>query len=252
MDDNLGYIFYHGKRSSEFGIGINIDNPRPHANKSFSFVDVPGRSGSLLEENNDARANVQLQLKADVYLPSRYPDFDDLEDDIVDWLNGSEYQYLGLSWKPNYLYRAIVQTLPTFQPDLDNRDHETTTLIFEVEPFKYQQNFVKWMPLPQSKQVTNDENIDAVPDWHIVGNGDFVLNVGGFPYLFNGVDGDIYIDGQTQQAYDANGNDLNDDVQWANNDAPRLVPGQNVVDLEPQAGATLTKAEWRPKYRRSV
>lgn len=249
MDDR-GYLIFHDKRSSDFGMWVNLDNAHPHSNRNITLTDIPGRSGNLLQDNNGSRSNAQLQIKVDIELPARFNDFYDLEDAIVDWLDGDDYSYLGFSWKPRFLYHAVVVTFPEFTPNLSTvPEQEQATLTFECEPWKYVTQSIKWQPLPKSQKIVNDYKI-TYPDWHIVGTGDFSLNVAGFPYLINGLDGEIYIDGQTAQAYAGDGTDLSSSVQWANNDAPSLLPGDNVVALTVGDGATLTKAEWKPKYRR--
>ena len=110
VDDNRGYIKFHDKKSSDFGIWVNLDQTHIHANSNITLTPVPGRSGDILQTNNGSLNNIQLQIKVDIELPSRFKDFHDLEDAINDWLEGDNYDYLGFSWKPNYVYKAVVVT----------------------------------------------------------------------------------------------------------------------------------------------
>ena len=97
--------------------------------------------------------------------------------------------------------------------------------------------------------IYNPEDTYTFPDWQIdVGSAPktFTLTVNGFPYEFDGVTGMVYVDGENCQV-SSNGERINDQIQFANNDAPQIIQGENTISL---SGDAVNSIKWRPNYRR--
>lgn len=249
-ESEIGQIIYRDAKSDTYGLGFYTDMQRVHSSRNLTITSVPGRSGDIVVNNNNSRKNVNLQFNGLLMLPPRFDNLEDVEDAIVNWLDGGSYSYLKLSWAPKYVYEAVVEEAPTFTAIQGEYDKENISINFNCMPYKLDATSIHYQDLPSSIEIYNGENMTAYPDWHIVGQGDFLLTVNGLPYELNDIESEIYIDGQNQLAYANATTPLNSHVVWPNNDAPILDPGFNKITLEPKNGATLTKAEWKPKWRR--
>lgn len=251
MTDNIGYISYHGKSSADFGFGINIDSKRVHSAANLTFNQIPSSSIENIFSNAHSRSPTDVSFSCTIDRPERFEDMDDLEDAVMDWLDGSEYAPLRLSWKPTYIYMAIVSTAPDFTQSQDDMEsHEIATITFHMQPLKYRADGYYWQSLPKNGQIVNPERLDAYPDWHFKGTGNFVLTVNGMPYQFNNIDGDCYLDGLSADCFQDQATSLNENVVLTNNDAPVFEHGLNTIKFEPQTDASLDLIEWKPNWRR--
>lgn len=251
MTDDIGYISYHGKSSADFGVGIQIDSKRVHSAPNLTFNAIPSSSIENIFDNAHSRSPLDMSFSCTINRPKRFDDMDDLEDAIMDWLDGEDFAPLKLSWKPAYIYMAVVSTAPDFTRTQDYINfNETATITFHMQPFKYRTDGYYWQSLPNNGQIVNPERFEAYPDWHFKGSGDFLLTVNGMPYQFNNINGDCYLDGRSADCFQDQVTTLNDNVVLTNNDAPIFSPGLNTIKFEPQDGATLEFIEWKPNWRR--
>lgn len=108
----------------------------------------------------------------------------------------------------------------------------------------------------------NDGDDTAFPDWHLKGQGNFMLMVNDMPYEFDDLDGDLYLYGMSDNAYsyDIEHPDkfdtlelLNTHIRLANNVSPQLLcsgTGKNSISLTPMdTESKLDLIEFRPKLR---
>lgn len=258
INDNSEIIF-HNRSSTDFGIKVLFPfNPLAPAPKK-QLMSIPGRSGDWA--TNDSTYNSsETPVNVVIHLPRRYDDWEQLKNDIENWLYGDE-DWLRFSKNSDYLYRAQIVTAPTFTPV--NFERTNATFTFHFQPYKYDADSIHWKDFPRNGVVYNRENIDVKPDWHINGKGNFMLKVNDVPYEFNNIDGDIYLKGDEGNAYT---NDptaaylidglLNDHVRLANNAAPVLYAegdGSNSISIEPMdTNSILNKAEFIPRWRRLI
>lgn len=252
MTDNIGYITYHGKSSADFGMGIDIDSTRPHSAQNLTLNAIAGSSIENIFSNAHSRSPTTMDFKITVDR-GRFEDFYDLEDAIMDWLDGAKFSPLKLSWKPEYIYMAVVNTAPQFAQTQDEYEaEETGTLSFHIQPLKYREDGYNWQSLPTNQRIVNPEKMDAWPSWHFNGTGNFLLTVNDLTYQFNDINGDCYLDGLSGDCFQDEVTSLNNNVVLSNNDAPVLSPGLNAIKFEAQDGAKLNLVEYKPNWRRSV
>lgn len=249
---NYGKLIFHNRASTDFGIMINYPLPDVHAVPDITANHVPGRSGDVLIDNNDSYQNINLVVSVTVERPQGYDTWFELETAISQWLKGSDYSYLKFDNYPGYVWEAVVMTPPNLKPNVQDDLQEIGTLTFNCKPNFKRIDGIKYQPLPKTGVVRNTENMSAWPDWHLVGSGDFILTVNGFPYELNNISSEIWIDGANALAYQDSTTLLNGNIGWANNDAPELIVGKNTINLAPQSGATLEKIEYKPNWRRLI
>ena len=66
------------------------------------------------------------------------------------------------------------------------------------------------------------------------------------------MDGEFWLSGDTQDTYDKDNNLYNNQVKLPNLSVPLLQPGLNNISITAETGATITKAEYMPRWRRVI
>lgn len=66
------------------------------------------------------------------------------------------------------------------------------------------------------------------------------------------MEGEFWLSGETGDTYDAKGNLYNTQTHFPNLDPPQLWKGQNTITVTAENGATITKAEYKPNWRRLI
>lgn len=244
-----GQIIFRNRSSADFGIFCELPITIPTPQLDVTATHINGRNGDLLQ-SYDSFKNITLTFNVTVFKPRQYPNLYQLKNDIIDWLTGFDYDYLKFSDNPDWIFEAIVTTPPTLAPLVEAVVQEELTgqIAFNCKPLMVKTSSIHWQTVPET--VVNQQIMPVLPDWHIVGNGDFKLSVNGQAYQFTNVKNEVYVDGDNCQAYtyDANGEpiNVNSEVVWENNDVPMLIPGKNIISLAGNA----SKFEYKPKFRR--
>ena len=242
-------MIYHNRSSTDFGIFLNYPEPYMFAQREFQAVHVPGRSGDIIEDNG-AFQNPIMTVPFEVVRPQRYTSWFSWNRDVAEWLDGYNYSYLKFSYQDDYVWEAYLNQAPTVTPT--SPSDASGTFSFTVKPYliKASGTLMTEFPLNQGN-IFNHESIACYPDWKFTTGAtdatakSFTLKVNDKEYNFNGVSGTVFVDGENCQVSNESGS-INSLVQFANNDTPRIEPGENSVTL---SGDSITKMEWRPKWR---
>jgi phage-related protein len=251
-NDYSGLIF-NKKSSTDLGILIKYPFDPVHALPDIDATHIKGRSGDFLQDNTSYQ-NVTETFNCIVQRPLDVTQFE-WERELVDWLtvpeiNGQkQYQYLQFEADPQYVYNAIVQTMPQFVSDEIALNYATGQLSFYCEPYLYRINGIEYIDLPNNGVVYNSESQPAVPNWHFVANGSFVLNVNDLNYQFDNMNGEFWLNGDTGDTYDAKGTLYNNQTHFPNLLPPELPNGENRISITAGAGV-ITRAEYMPRWRR--
>lgn len=233
---------FRTQSSLDFGMYINWPLPYTFSQPDITSTHLVGRSGDILVDNH-SRQNVTLTVNFFVRKPDRYSSWFALKNDIADWIMDNDYNFLSFDTQENYVWSAIAITPPTLTETNDLTG--TGTITFNCKPFLYRNDGIDFQPLPPTGVVYNTENMQAIPDWHIVGDGEFTLTVNDLEYVME-VDGEMFIDGENCQAYKSPVEDRNGQVQFANNDTPVLEMDKNIITFS----GNLNAIEYRPNWRR--
>lgn len=256
-------IIFHNRSSDDFGMRVLFPFNPVVPSPNTQMETIPGVSGDRRDSNRTFGA-VETPVNAVIYIPKKYNgDWWSLKSDIEHWLYGDENSkdWLVFELDPDFLYQAQIVTAPVFTPVNDERVNVTIT--FHFQPFKYDEKTIHWSKLPASGIAINPENTNVRPDWHLNGNGSFLLTVNGFPYEFDDLDGDIWLIGDEGNAYSKDPSQISDDnsllndhLRLANNEAPELIcsgDGQNSISIAPiDSDSKLNSIEFKPKYRRLI
>ncbi|MCT7711020.1 MAG: phage tail protein, partial [Lactobacillus crispatus] len=148
INDNSEIIF-HNRSSTDFGIKVLFPfNPLAPAPKK-QMMSIPGRSGDWA--TNDSTYNSsETPVNVVIHLPRRYEDWEQLKNDIENWLYGDE-DWLRFSRNSDYLYRAQIVTAPTFTPV--NFERTNATFTFHFQPYKYDVDSIHWQDFPRNGTV---------------------------------------------------------------------------------------------------
>lgn len=258
MQDSTGYanLIYQGKQSTDFGMMIQYPFNVVHPIPDLDAAHIKGRNGDFLQDDNSYQ-NVTETFTAIINRPSGVSQFD-LERNITDWLASPvtdgrrQYSYLQFDYDPEYAYSAVQKDPYSIQWDENNPGRAVATIPFYCEPFQYRVDGINYVVLPSSGTVINSESRNAIPNWHFIAKGSFVLNVNNVPYEFDNMDGEFWLNGDTGDTYDAKDTLFNNQTKFPNLAAPVLPPGENKISITADSGVTITKAEYMPRWRRLI
>lgn len=257
-----GQLVYHDHSSADYGIYVEYPLTMPTPQLDITMTHINGRNGDLIQSYQSFK-NVTLSVNVTIFKPKQYVNLYQLQRAINDWLIGYDYDYLKFSDNPEWLWEAIVTTPPVLTPLIETHAEEelTGTITFECKPLMKRTDSIHWQQVgnidigSQIMQTTiyNQQNMPTFPDWHIKtdgqASGNWAIIVNGNSCFINNIDSDIYIDGENCQAYKSIDNpvSLSSSVQFYNNDAPILMPGENVIQI---TGDHIGLIEYRPNWRR--
>lgn len=241
-------MIYHNRSSTDYGILLQFPEPYIYSAKEQTQVHVPGRSGDIIEDN-DAYQNPVLTVPFLVKsMPNEYDNWFQWNSAVAKWLKADGYDYLKFNYQDGYVWEAYPNQAPVVTPS--SARSATGTFSFTVKPYLKRSDSVQMQDVPLGKgTIFNPEDEATWPDWQFDVGPDtktFTLSVNGFPYEFNGVSGTVYVDGENCQV-SSNGNFINDQINFANNDAPQLIQGENTISL---SGDAVNSIKWRPNWRR--
>lgn len=256
LDDNVKLIF-QDHASTDFGMVVQKPWDLIHPTADIDPTHIKGRNGDFLQ-NNQSYQNVTETFNLEILRPPEKGWFD-WERAVTDWLSvptdpdgRMKYQYLKFTADPAYVFKAIVKDPFTVTKDVTSDFVGICAIPFYCEPFQYRIDGIAYIPLPDSGIVVGEEKWSAIPDWHFIANGSFTLYVNGLPYTFENMEGEFWLSGETGDTYDAKGNLYNTQTHFPNLDPPKLWKGQNTITVTAETGTTITKAEYKPNWRRLI
>lgn len=256
MDVEYSGLIFQGKNSRDLGLIVQYPFNLVHPAPDLDATHIKGRNGDFLQDDRSYQ-NVTETFTCLVNRPSDIEQFD-YERQLTDWLappsmqSERKYQYLQFDFDPEYAYSAIQKDPFSLQWDESDPYHATGTIPFYCEPFQYRVDGIEYIPLPGTGTVYNPELRTAIPNWHFIANGTFILYVNGLPYEFDSMSGEFWLSGDTQDTYDKDNKLYNSQVKMPNLSVPILQPGKNTITITAESGATITKAEYMPRWRRLI
>ena len=255
-DSNLANLIFQNYKSSDFGMMVEYPFNIVHATPDIDPTHIKGRNGDFLQDNGSYQ-NVTETFNVIGYRDANTTQ-NDWERKVIDWLapplidDARQYEYLQFDYDPDYAFRAVVTTPPTFTWDATDTFKVTGTIPFYCEPYQYRIDGINYSDLPNSGVVYNTETRTAIPDWHFVVNGTFTLNINNLQYEFDNMEGEFWLSGDTSDTYDSQNNYYNNQTHFPNLVAPVLYPGRNEISITAESETTISKAEYKPKWRRLI
>ena len=157
-------------RCTEYGIHVLEQPVLTLPNERATFMDVPGRSGSLTVLEGDAvYDDLVLTAQCMVENLERY-------EEIASYLRGSGH--VTFANRPEGYYEArIVNQIP-FEKILRGNPHRTFAVNFRCKPFWYAESAPAITVTQSGSFVTNPGNVYAEPVITVYGSGTITLMVG--------------------------------------------------------------------------
>ena len=208
---------WNGVRSTEYGVHVLEQPVLTLPNERATFVDVPGRSGSLtVLEGESVYDDLVLTAQCIVENTERY-------EEIAAFLKGSGR--VTFANRPEGYYEArIVNQIP-FEKILRGNPHRSFAMNFSCKPFWYAESVPTITVTKSGTFVTNPGNIYAEPKITVVGSGSITLMVALTIVELEGIAGNITLNSALQEAYSGT-TSMNSAMSG---EFPILYPGANAI-----------------------
>lgn len=233
---NLLSFNFGGKNSyDDFGILISKRPSIPSPKRRISFIDIPGRDSTLRFDEGtfeDITIALECSVKDSSNITSKI-------DDIKAWLFTAGESDLIFSFQDDKKYIAQVVNQIDFKQVF--KIFGEFIIIFNCRPFKYL--VAKQVTtLLTSGIITNIGTIYSEPIIKVYGTGNGMLTVGTQVINLTGISGNIVIDSTIQDAYTADGSNLNNKMSG---EFPILNVGNNPISWS----GGITQVEITPNWR---
>jgi phage-related protein len=229
----LDWFEWNGVRCTEYGIHVS---EQPHFTmpaERATFINVPGRSGSLTTlEGDDVYDDLILTATCFIEDASRISE-------IAAWLRGSGT--VTFANRQGGFYHARIVNQISFEKILRGNPHRSFSVNFRCKPFWYAENVDPITLTVSGGTITNPGNVPSEPVITVYGSGDITLMVGLTIVELEGITDSITLDTPLMETYNGT-TSINSSMSG---DFPILVPGMNVVSWS----GSLTKIEVLPSWR---
>ena len=224
---------WNGVRSTEYGVHVLEQPVLTLPNERATFVDVPGRSGSLtVLEGESVYDDLVLTAQCIVENTERY-------EEIAAFLKGSGR--VTFANRPEGYYEArIVNQIP-FEKILRGNPHRSFAVNFRCKPFWYAESVPTITVTKSGTFVTNPGNIYAEPKITVVGSGSITLMVALTIVELEGIAGNITLNSALQEAYSGT-TSMNSAMSG---EFPILYPGANAISWTGNVSKVFIEPRWR-------
>ncbi|MFT8399190.1 hypothetical protein [Schleiferilactobacillus harbinensis] len=228
INEQSAGIAWQGESSQ--GLGLTMiygDNQWGGANYSSTLTQIPGYSAASISPNG-RYDNISQVFGFQKQTATPLLEVAQLSRDVSQWLfptDPTNYKKLIIDASPDYYYMAVPTTISEFAVQV--RTAISFSVTFSLVPYAYETGSDKYQAVRDGLVINNPRLYSALPLWHVkgTGNGSFVLN--GVTYNFLGLNGDLYVDSDTEEVYDAANNYQPSMVQFDNYAFPVLTTGKN-------------------------
>ena len=223
---------WNGVRCTDYGIRVTELPPITLPSERVSFVDVPGRSGSLTKtEGDDVYEDLLLTATCIVQNTERL-------DEIVAYLKGSGK--VSFANREEGFYEArIVNQIP-FDVILRGNPHRRFAVNFRCKPLFYLDDSPTYS-LTRSTFLTNPGAVHSEPIITVHGSGDITLMVGMSIIELSEVNDSITLDTPLMEAY-SNGISAN---RQMSGDFPTLGTGATAISWTGNVSRVTVQTNWR-------
>lgn len=223
---------WNGVRCTDYGIRVTELPPITLPSERASFVDVPGRSGSLTKtEGDDVYEDLLLTATCIVQNTERL-------EEIAAYLKGSGKVSFA-NREEGFYHARIVNQIP-FDVILRGNPHRRFAVNFRCKPFFYLDDSPTYL-LTRSTFLTNPGAVHSEPVITVYGSGDITLMVGMSIIELTGVSGSITLDTPLMEAY-SNGISAN---RQMSGDFPILGTGATAISWTGNVSRVTVQPNWR-------
>lgn len=227
---------WNGTRCTAYGIHVSELPPVTLPKERATFVDIPGRSGSLTTlEGDDVYDDLTLTVKCFITDISRITE-------IAAWLRGSGTVTFA-NRQGGFYYARVVNQIP-IEKILRGNPACSFAVNFRCKPYFYQDTN-GLITLNSPGNLRNPFNFAAYPGITVYGSGSRqTLMVGGYSVLIDNLSNHITIDCENMLAY-IDGVNASRHISLVNDEWPVLTSGANMVNWT----SGITRVEVEPNWR---
>ena len=227
------WFTWNGVRCTEYGIHVSEQPPLTMPAERATFINVPGRSGSLTTlEGNDVYDDLVLTATCFISNISRITE-------IAAWLKGSGTVTFA-NRQGGFYYARIVNQI-SFEKILRGNPYRSFAVNFRCKPFWYTEAVTPITLTTSGSAITNPGNVYSEPVITVYGSGAITLMVGMSIVELDGFPGSITLDTPLMEAYQGQIS-MNGCVSG---DFPRLLPGQNAISWTGSVSRVVIQPNWR-------
>lgn len=193
----IANIKFNGKSSLDFG--LILQNTMEHSSPAndIETVDVPGRDGVLLIDNNRL---MPIEQEFDFVLkPKPGKKVFQVAKEIAAWLRPKGFKDLELSWDSGYIYQATFLDGLNVEEVITSFGKLKITLL--IQPIKYLKSEMQEKTVNNGGLLVNKGSIKAKPKIKITGSGAITLKINNRETKFKNVQGEIIFDAKNNMVY---------------------------------------------------
>lgn len=226
------FLTFNGKSSADFGVWISGGGTFNAPARDVDTEIIPGRNGALIFDNGRFN-NITLAYPAFI---SR--DFAPRIDAFRAYMASQiGYKRLEDTYHPEEYRLAAFKDGLEVQPVVRNLGGNFE-IVFDCKPQRFLKSGERRTQYASGAKIKNPTNYDALPIIQATGSGSITLN--GTTITITGNTGVIYIDCDTQNAYNGSTNKNN----YITPRFPKLSPGQNTLTYNGVSGVYITPRWW--------
>lgn len=231
MDFNLSklpYFSYDGEDSRDFNLAILETNTMTVSVPRYETIEIPGRNGVILSPLSTFE-NVDIYYKVRVFGVLSNMSMDALCGRLSAWLTSKiAYKNLLDSYRPGYFRQGFVKNALTIEKQF--REVGDAKITFSCKPFLYSDVGQTPVSFSAPSDIVNPEAFPSTPLIVVHGSGAGSVTIGGTVVTINAMDGELYLDSDTENAYSLSaGVPVNQNGSIYAPEFPRLQPGENSV-----------------------
>ena len=227
------FFIWKGRNCREYGIHVTEQPQLTIPEERVTFTDVPGRSGSMTQvEGIDVYNDLTLTTTCFVADTLRV-------NEIAAWLKGAGTVTFA-NRQGGFYYARIVNQIP-FERILRGHNNCSFAVNFRCKPFWYEENPETITLTAAANIVTNPGNVHSRPLMTVHGSGDITLIVGDEIIELNGLESEITLDSELQEAYFGD-TPMNSIMEG---DFPILLPGPNAISWTGDVTSIVIEPRWR-------
>lgn len=236
----MGVIIFNGLSSADYGIQVWQPPTYTIPERDYDTIHIPGRDGDLVLDKHSYKNTTRKYVVSFGSIDKE--NYTELANGLSEWLHScSGYARLEDSYEPEYYRLAMYRE----SLDIMNAYHKAgqATITFNCKPQRYLKSGERVIKFTESGRLDNPTSFASRPIIKVYGNGDGVLNIGGYTVTISSIEDYIVIDSELMDAYKDNAN-CNSRIVLNNKNFPRLTKGRNDISF---TGA-ITAVEVQPKW----
>ncbi len=228
----MDWFEWNGIRCTQYGIHVLEQPPVTIPSERVTFTDVPGRSGSLTQqEGDDVYDDMVLTATCLIADPSRIPE-------IAAWLRGSGTVTFA-NRQDGFYHAHVVNQIP-FEKILRGNPHRSFAINFRCKPFWYLSDVEPITLTTSGTFITNPGSVSSEPIINVYGSGGITLMVG-MTITELEITDKITLDTPLMEAYNSS-TSMN---SCMSGDFPQLLPGKNAVSWSGNVSRVEIQPNWR-------